>query len=346
MSKSIQKLRCSGYGLFKILGLTLCVMAGIPLTHAASAEESTSTLHYSNSIKPDRLILLDIIRSGQQLFAVGEMGVIMRSEDEGQHWQITRTSNRRTFTGIAFSDDKTGVAVGHGGSIFRSEDAGKTWQPIVFADIGKDTVMGVLSLGNQHMIAWGAFGMYIESQDAGKTWERRKVISEDFDRHISKIVKAQDYLLLVGESGTLARSADQGKTWQKLESGYTGSFFGGLATPKGAWLIYGMRGNIYRSSNHGDTWQHIEIAGKTGLMGGTLLKDGTVALCGNNGLWMLSKDDGLSFKGARTKNGADLAAIIPAQQADKIIAVGLRGVSPMLETASVQFSLNTPAKKN
>ena len=201
--------------------------------------------------KPDRVVLLDIARTGNRLVAVGERGVVMTSDDGGKNWQSQRTKATRTLTGVAFADDRNGVAVGHGGTLLRTVDGGNTWTPIEVDAAGRDSLLGVIHLDGSMFVAYGAFGLYLESQDGGVSWTRRKVGSEDFDG-ISQVLKVGPDLLLVGESATLARSSDRGATWQKMDSPYQGSFFGGLVTGKGTVLIYGMRDDLSLHRRHED----------------------------------------------------------------------------------------------
>src|SRR4026207_2359612 len=72
------------------------------------------------AIKPDRIILLDIDKSGERLVAVGERGFVLYSDDDGKTWTARPTPVTRTLTGVAFKDPQTGVAGGHGGARCRA----------------------------------------------------------------------------------------------------------------------------------------------------------------------------------------------------------------------------------
>ncbi|NQD94558.1 photosystem I reaction center subunit IV, partial [Pseudomonas sp. CrR25] len=114
-------------------------------------------------IKPNRIILLDIQRAGGQLLSAGEGGWILRSADEGRHWQAVRTPANRTLTALAFADERLGIAVGHGATLLRTTDGGQQWTAIPLDGIGSDALLGVTHLGGQHFVAYGAFGHYLES---------------------------------------------------------------------------------------------------------------------------------------------------------------------------------------
>ncbi|MFK0090718.1 WD40/YVTN/BNR-like repeat-containing protein [Pseudomonas sp. NPDC090755] len=277
-------------------------------------------------IKPDRIILLDIQRVGTQLFSVGERGWILRSVDQGQHWQAVPTQAQRTLTALAFADEHLGIAVGHGATLLRTTDGGQQWTRIPLDGIGHDSLLGVTHLGGGHFVAYGAFGHYLESRDGGQHWARKQVLDENFDRHIARVIVAGGRLFLFGESGTLLRSDDRGEHWQALESPYEGSFFGGLATPNGALLAFGMRGNLYRSSDQGQSWRSIELESSVALQGGQVLPDGRIALVGNAGLVALSSDDGRSFQLSKAAHGG-LAQIVAVD--DGALVVGDAGVQSL-----------------
>lgn len=275
--------------------------------------------------KANRIILLDAAQAGARVVTVGERGVVMQSENDGATWKALRTATTRTLTGVAFNDDKNGVAVGHGGVILRTVDAGNTWQLVKVAEAGVDSLLGVTALGGTRLVAYGAFGLYLETNDNGQTWVRHKIINADFDRHISKIFKVGDKFLMVGESATLA-SSDDAVVWTQLESPYKGSWFGGLATKSGAWLIYGMRGNVYRSGDSGANWTKIEVGGQQSLAGGRLLADGRVVLIGASGKLVLSSDDAYTFAPIKSRVRQSLSQVLPLASG-KWLVVGEAGVA-------------------
>jgi len=279
------------------------------------------------AIKPDRIILMDIEKAGGRLVSVGERGFALVSDDEGQSWKAVATPVTRTLTGVAFKDDKVGIAVGHGASVVRTEDAGSTWTQVPLEEAGTDSLLGIAHVDGDHFIAYGAFGMLFDSTDAGRTWTRRTVISSEFDRHISQVLPVDGTLLLVAESGTLARSDDGGTTWTQLTSPYEGSYFGTLETRDHALLVFGMRGNVYRTTDLGVTWQKIETGTTTSLMSGRQLADGRILLVGNTGLVARSRDDGRTLKLLWSPAGRGFAAIVEANGG--VITAGESGITKL-----------------
>jgi photosystem II stability/assembly factor-like uncharacterized protein len=303
-------------------------MMVVPAVHA---EEGAATAPSRGKtvveIKPARTILIDITRAGDRLVAVGERGFALLSDDAGKTWRARETPVTRTLTSVAFRDAKVGVAVGHGGSFIRTEDGGDKWSLVPVPEAEPESMLGVVSLGDDRFAAYGAFGMYFDSTDAGKTWVRRTVLNEDFQWHISQVVPMGTALLMVAESGTLARSEDGGTTWTAISSPYVGSYFGAVSTPSGAILAFGMRGNVWRSADLGTTWQKIELNTTASLNGGRVLADGRILLVGNSGLLVVSKDDGLTLEMHWAPGGRGFSAV--AEAGDQIILAGETGITPL-----------------
>src|SRR5437016_4999798 len=155
----------------KLIVKTLLKTRAVPLllalalaTQVTAAEKSGPP---ASTIKVTRTTVLDLAVAGKSLVVVGERGVIGRSDDGGQTWQVRQAPTSRSLTAVTFVDDRIGVAVGHGGTILRTEDGGSTWAAVPVKEIGRDAVLGVTALKNGHLVAFGAFGMYLVSEDQG-----------------------------------------------------------------------------------------------------------------------------------------------------------------------------------
>ncbi|WP_170959096.1 YCF48-related protein [Magnetospirillum sp. 15-1] len=299
--------------------IAILLLALAPLIGPAAAEP-VAVAH------PDAIILLDLVREGASLIAVGERGTVLRSDDDGGTWSAAMPATTRTLTALAFGRDGTGVAVGHGGTLLRTADDGRTWQAVEVPAAGRDSLLGVVALGDGRFIAHGAFGLFLLSDDAGRTWTRHTILGDEFDRHIYKIVaRSPRDLLLVGESGTLAVSADGGATWRMRTPPYAGSFFGAIVARDGAALIFGMRGHVYRSTAPDGEWSAVPVDTNTAFNNGLTLADGRLILAGNNGVAAISDDNGKTFRAVKAARGANLAQIAEARSGT-LIAGGDAGI--------------------
>jgi photosystem II stability/assembly factor-like uncharacterized protein len=170
-------------------------------------------------------------------FAVGEGGVIIRSEDSGNTWStlVSPTTEDlrdvRTF-GAFLEDDGFVVAVGTDGTVLRSADAGDTWT-VQYLPSGAD-FNGVdfndEAANGGYGIAVAEGGHIYKSTDDGLTWTLIGVFAGTglTDVRISNL----GMCVVVGEHCIL-RSTDQGETWSTVhDDASKKEYFSSLLLPK------------------------------------------------------------------------------------------------------------------
>ncbi|MDP3858548.1 MAG: YCF48-related protein [Stagnimonas sp.] len=229
-----------------------------------------------------RGLLLDVTTSGKHLFAVGDRGTVLVSNN-ARDWAQVQTPSRSALTGIAFADENIGYAVGHDAVILKTSDGGKTWLLQNFQPELEKPFLSVLALDADNVIALGAYGLMYRTSDGGSTWNEvnAPAIREE-ELHLNGIAKlGNGSLLVVGEQGTAGLSTDGGSNWEKLVSPYDGSLYGAIAVGDKGALIFGLRGNVYRSDDvAAGVWTQINVNTVSSFFGGTALPDGGVALVG------------------------------------------------------------------
>ena len=97
-----------------LLGATLC--AGL-VTYGSLSTAKVDLLQIPAipSVNATRSLILDVERVGKNLFAAGEFGQILKSEDNGKTWTAGKVPVSITLTSVAFANDAVGYAVGHDG---------------------------------------------------------------------------------------------------------------------------------------------------------------------------------------------------------------------------------------
>lgn len=295
-------------------------------------------------------LLIAVTTAGKRMVVVGEYGHVLLSDDEGATWrQAQSVPTRVTLTGVSFADDKTGYAVGHDTVILKTTDGGENWTKLYGGQDSDDALLTVVALDAQNVIALGAFSFAIRTTDGGTNWEKFKLSeaaasdapedtgaavssgSDDelglsaeeleamdeagragADPHLNRAFMAKDGTLYVAaEFGTVFVSPDKGQTWTRTETGYGGSFWGGVVLADNSVLVVGMRGNIWRSEDKGQTWTPIQSNSTESLGSATQLADGTVVIVGLGGAIVISTDGGKTFVARNRpdrKNLCDVAA--------------------------------------
>lgn len=102
-----------------------------------------------------------------RIFAAAEKGMVLRSDDQGQHWNYLATGYKGSFwTGVA-TQDGTLLVAGMRGSLYRSGNDGRTWERI---ETGSKSSITALAASAAHVVAVGLDGLVLNSNDAGSTF--------------------------------------------------------------------------------------------------------------------------------------------------------------------------------
>ena len=113
-----------------LLGAMLC--AGL-ITYGSLSTAKVDLLQIPAipSVNATRSLLIDVERVGKNLFAAGEFGQILKSEDNGQTWTAGKVPVSVTLTSVAFANEAVGYAVGHDGVVLKTEDGGVNWVKLI-----------------------------------------------------------------------------------------------------------------------------------------------------------------------------------------------------------------------
>lgn len=88
----------------------------------------TTPLKVIDTVITRQLLLLDITAVAHRLVAVGEQGVILISDDQGESWRQAKVPSSVLLTAVQFVDEQVGWAVGHDGVALQTVDGGESWE--------------------------------------------------------------------------------------------------------------------------------------------------------------------------------------------------------------------------
>lgn len=300
-----------------------CLLA-LPLTSSARTEPATPSRLASKSL------LLDAVRAGERIVAVGAWGHVLLSDDEGTSWrQAARVPTQATLTAVGFADPREGWAVGHDGVILHTGDGGERWELQRTSTEDEAPLLSVCFLDRRHGFAVGAFGLLLETRDGGQSWRRRALggsPDDGEDPHLNHVFRGpQGTLFIAAEFGSVYRSADRGASWTRLQLPYEGSFWGGLALDDGALLVVGMRGHAFRSEDRGESWLRVATGTDQSLQSAALLADGRIVAVGLGGTLLVSADGGRHFTARTEPDRLGIAAALGATER-RLLLFGEAGV--------------------
>lgn len=279
-----------------------------------------------NAERGEGVLLMALTRAGQRLFAVGEHGVILFSDDDGTSWRRAEVPVSISLTNIYFATLQKAWAVGHAGAVLRTTDGGITWSKQSTAAALKpdapDHAFFDVYFSNEHRgFIVGAYGSLLATADGGGNWlPWQDRIDGRKDQHLYCIRAIGSMLYIAGEQGAFFRSSDGGETFARIKTPYSGSYFGILADADNNLIIFGFGGHAYRSRDAGNHWQRIETGSTAALTAGAVLTDGSLALGNQAGAVLRSTDGGRSFQPVSGPASIPVTGIIQANDGRLILS--------------------------
>jgi photosystem II stability/assembly factor-like uncharacterized protein len=140
------------------------------------------------------------------LFIVG-YGVFLRSQDQGQSWDLIENIQSDYYRGVHFPSQMIGYVVGEFGTVFKTIDQGATWRNIrngnsLFADPNK-RCMDIYFVSDDEGYICGPNNYVLRTQDGGNSWVQMDGLSGLGS--YGKIAYYDGDLFLLGEEGKLLK---------------------------------------------------------------------------------------------------------------------------------------------
>lgn len=102
-----------------------------------------------------------------RLFAAGEKGMVLRSDDRGRHWTYLATGYKGSFWAGLVAADGAILAAGLRGSLYRSTDDGRSWMRIDTRS--KSSITALARVGGD-IVGVGLDGLVLRSTDGGASF--------------------------------------------------------------------------------------------------------------------------------------------------------------------------------
>lgn len=278
-----------GNPLWGALVLVFCLSSG-----AALATPSMDLLEVPalTSDKSSRALLLDVVRAGERLVAVGERGIIVLSDDQGISWRQGQVPLSVTLTSVFFIDSKLGWVVGHDGVILKTLDGGEHWRKVldghgVNALVMEDLTKRVASLAGGQDEELEALQLRLEDVEAGASFgASRPLLAVRFEN--------AQHGYAAGAFGQLLETHDGGDSWvshsSALENPESYHLNAINQLDAGQWMIAGEGGTLWRTVNDGRSWQRLDTGYDGHLYGVLRVPSGALLAYGFAGNLLRSSD--------------------------------------------------------
>jgi len=207
--------------------------------------------HYYGVVSPDI--------NNSIIWAVGNNGRVIRSDNSGKDWRIQDTGTRHNLQSIAAWDSNSAVVVGDLATVLTTGDGGVSWTavPIQTYEFGDQLLKVCVDPATGQAWISGTMGTVIKSSDNGKTWS---MSHPQEDLAWNDVMVAPDGTVwVVGEFGRMQRSRDDGASWQEIEAPTSGSSLMAIAFSDAQHgLAAGLSGVVVYTTDGGDSWTAIE----------------------------------------------------------------------------------------
>ncbi|QEW07780.1 photosystem I reaction center subunit IV [Nitrincola iocasae] len=235
-----------------LLGISLTVLplaAGLPDRLQQPSPQSDAAFS---------VMLTDIVRAGDRLVAVGDMGVVIYSDDQGQQWQQASVPVTTLLTSVDFTSAERGWATGHDGVLLQTDDAGANW---------------TLKLDGYQLNELKVTSLQAQLDSLAETPSDDPLLEEDLmfaleDAEFALEEGPANPLLrvwfrdaetgfLLGAYGTALKTTDAGETWQLISERLPNPdqmHLNAITMLDGALIIAGEAGLLMRSDDQGDSW--------------------------------------------------------------------------------------------
>jgi photosystem II stability/assembly factor-like uncharacterized protein len=268
--------------------------------------------------RPELANLLAIARIGNRLVAAGERGLIIYSDDSGQHWTQAQVPVSVSLTALRFASQRDGWAVGNMGIVLHSTDGGASWQRVF------DGQQAAALAEQAAQQAWDAVKPDPDNADHPLNLllaEARRLVAEGADKPFLDLRLHDDgSLLVVGAYGLAYTTSDGGKTWQaqmKNLPNPNGATYYGIAERQQEQYLFGEQGVLLRADTPDAAFAAQTSPAGGSLFGGLATRQGTLMLFGLRGKVYRSAQPGVPWTEVQTP--VDAALITGLQLADDTV---------------------------
>lgn len=275
--------------------------------------------------RPELANLLAIARIGNRLVAAGERGLIIYSDDSGQHWTQAQVPVSVSLTALRFASQRDGWAVGNMGIVLHSTDGGVSWQRVF------DGQQAAALAQHTAQQAWDAGKPDPNNADHPLNLllaDAQRLVDEGADKPFLDLrLHADGSVLVVGAYGLAYTTSDGGKTWQaqmKNLPNPNGATYYGIAERQHEQYLFGEQGVLLRADTPDAAFAAQTSPASGSLFGGLATRQGTLMLYGLRGKVYRSAQPGAPWSEVQTPVDASLIAGLQLTD-DTVLLLGSAG---------------------
>lgn len=223
-----------------------------------------------------------VARQGSALVAVGFNGAVLRSADDGGHWERIDLPGALDLIDVVACNDGNFVALDATRKVWVSADGGNLWESKVIDTA--DPVTTITCSPDSRIWVGGGFSSILSSDDGGETWMST---SMDEDAMFTSIqFLDESYGVASGEFGMVVVTRDGGESWE-ISGRIPGDFYpeATLFLDQDTGYAVGLDGKILTTADGGQSWEY-EESGTDAPLYGITEHAGTLYVVGEGGIML------------------------------------------------------------
>ncbi len=254
-------------------------------------------------------------------WAVGHLGVVLRTDDGGEHWSLLYDGARAAQATL-----EAARLANVADSVREREVAAA--QALVRDDPDRPFLL-IQARGLDTVRLLGADGLAVESLDGGRHWLPWSNAIDNPDRlSLDGLAERNGYVLVAGAHGILLGGLPA-EGLHGVKSPYDGSLFGVVDAGRYGFVPFGQQGHAFASTDPGPDlagrevgWHRIAGPSPTALTAGLLRQDGSVLLGDASGAtWQIAgKPDSPRLELAHAEAAFPILAMAEAADRSVILA--------------------------
>jgi len=266
-------------------------------------------------------VTIDEIRfaDAQTGWAVGDFGVVLKTQDGGLSWTKQLDGVQAAQLMLRTAQQLEAASPADPAAAKRLRHAK------LFVSDGPDKPFFLVQIFDpQHLRIYGAYGMAFETFDGGAHWaDWSRNITDPGYLHPYGLVEQAGTIVIAGEQGMLLSGPQAGPLAPMGASPYAGSFFGILQSPAGGLVAYGLEGSVYERETQGSAWTKVENPSSATINCALVTTGGHVLLGDWDGSVLVV--NGAKLVATGTNAGFPISAMVEAADQSLILA-GIGGV--------------------
>ncbi len=228
---------------------------------------------------------------GEDLWVVGESGIIYHSEDLGVTWQNVSSGlddTVVTFNDVFFTTELVGWIVGEDGLVLKTIDGGLSWEQKTTAT--SQDLFAVIFTNSENGCAVGIEKNIIRTFDGGETWSSHACPMAN-NRDVWFVDAYNGWI--VGSTDTVSITTDGGFTWSKHATGTAVAWHQAVQFVDAltGWVV-GHSGTISYTADGGLTWTQQETNSSGWLFGLYFIDDSHGWAVGDGGTILFTTSGG------------------------------------------------------